>query len=72
MIATDVQINFNASASLRKWPSIDNQRRTDSAYPGLYLLFDGIHTTPQPPLVSAVLSVEPGAELAQLRAFLSP
>jgi hypothetical protein len=40
--------------------------------PGPYLLFDGIHTTPQPPLVSAVLSVEPGAELAQLRAFLSP
>jgi hypothetical protein len=93
MIATDVQINFNASASLRKWPSINNQRRTDTAYPGPYLLFDGtldeciqemmskpvpqhhlyeIHTTPQPPLVSAVLSVEHVVELARLREFLSP
>jgi hypothetical protein len=41
MTAEDVQINFNAPASLRKWPSIKNERRTDAAYPNPYLLQDG-------------------------------
>jgi hypothetical protein len=36
MVVTDAQINFNAPASLRKWPSIKNQRRTDTAYPRPY------------------------------------
>jgi hypothetical protein len=38
---TDAQVNFNAPASLRKWPSINKERRTDAAYPEPYLLFDG-------------------------------
>ena len=32
-------VNFNAPAVLRKWPSLNNQRRTESAGP--YLLLDG-------------------------------
>jgi hypothetical protein len=88
----DAQVNFNAPASLRKWPSLNKERRTDAAYPGPYLLFDGtldgclremiskpvsqhhlyeIHTAPQEPLVSAVLSAEHVVELARLREFLS-
>jgi hypothetical protein len=88
----DVQVNFNAPASLRKWPSINKQRRTDADYPAAYLLFDGtldeclqemmskpasqhhlyeIHTAPQEPLVSAVLSAEHVVELVRLREFLS-
>jgi hypothetical protein len=41
MIAADIQINFNAPASLRKWPSIRNERRTDAPYPNPYLVQDG-------------------------------
>jgi hypothetical protein len=84
----DVQIGFDAPASLRKWPSVNKGRVTDLSYPGPYLLFDGtldecirqfmskpatqhhlyeIHTAPQPPLVSAVLSAEHIVELARLR-----
>ena len=82
-------INFDAPAVLRKWPSLNNQRRADATSP--YSLFDGtldecirefmakpaavrhlyeIHTSPQPPLVSAVLSGEIVVELARLRDFL--
>ena len=82
---TDPHVNFDAPATLRKWPSLSNERRPA---PDPYLLFDGtldqcirefmarpaagrhlyeIHTSPQPPLVSAVLSGEIIAELAQLR-----
>ena len=82
-------VNFDAPANLRKWPSLNNQRRTEGAGP--YLLLDGtldecirefmakpapmrhlyeIHTSPQPPLVDAVLSGEIVAELARLREFL--
>jgi hypothetical protein len=89
----DAQVNFNAPASLRKWPSINKERRTDAAYPEPYLLFDGtldeciremiskpvsqhhlyeIHTAPQEPLVSAMLSAVHAAELARLRESLSP
>jgi hypothetical protein len=93
MKGSDVQINFDAPASLRKWPSLDNERHTDTRYPDPYLLFDGsldecirqfvakpasqrhlyeIHTDPQPPLVSAVLSAEHVVELARLREYLAP
>jgi hypothetical protein len=37
--AEDIQINFNAPASLRKWASIRSERLTDTAGP--YLLQDG-------------------------------
>ena len=32
-------VNFDAPAALRKWPSLNNQRRTDGTVP--YLLLDG-------------------------------
>jgi hypothetical protein len=41
MTAAEIQINFNAPASLRKWPSIRNERRTDSPYSKPYLVQDG-------------------------------
>ncbi len=37
--STDFHVNFNAPAVLRKWPSLDNQRRTEGTGP--YLLLDG-------------------------------
>jgi hypothetical protein len=76
MVGTESQVNFNAPAILRKWPSLNNQRRTEDAG-GPYLVVDGtldecigefmakparirhlyeIHASPQPPLVSSVLS----------------
>ena len=85
----DAHVNFDAPAILRKWPSLNYQRRTEGTGP--YLLLDGtldecirefmakpapmrhlyeIHTSPQPPLVDAVLSGEIVAELARLRDFL--
>ena len=36
---SDRHINFEAPAVLRKWPSLNNQRRTDGTGP--YLLIDG-------------------------------
>ena len=78
-------INFDAPATFRKWPSLNGQRRIESA--AAYLLLDGtldecirhflakpppvrhlyeIHTSPQPPLVDAVVSQEIVAELARL------
>jgi hypothetical protein len=85
--STRPQTNFDAPAILRKWPSLQNERRgTDP-----YLIINGtldeclqmfmskpaatrhlyeIHSLPQPPLVSAVLSGEDVAELARLRDFL--
>ncbi len=85
----DVHVNFDAPAIVRKWPSLNNQRRTEGT--GSYLLLDGtldecirefmakpapmrhlyeIHTSPQPPLVGAVLSEEIITELERLRDFL--
>jgi hypothetical protein len=82
-------INFDAPATFRKWPSLNNQRRTDAGSP--YLLVNDtldecirqflakpprvrhlyeIHTSPQAPLVDAVVSEEIVAELARLRDFL--
>ena len=93
MVGHEVQINFSAPACLRKWPSLNSQRLTETYYPGPYLLIDGtldeciqqfmtkpasqhhlyeIHTAPQQPLVSAVLSAEHIVELARLREFLAP
>jgi hypothetical protein len=39
MRGNDVQINFNAPAWLRKWPSLDNKRLAGAH--GTYLLVDG-------------------------------
>jgi len=85
------QIDFSAPASLRKWPSLNARRLTETRHPGAYLLLDGtldecikeflakpasqnhlyeIHTAPQQPLVTAVLSAEHIVELARLRDFL--
>ena len=38
---TDVQINFNAPAILRKWPSLNNERISNSWGARPYLVFDG-------------------------------
>ena len=86
--SSNPHVDFQAPASLRKWPSLNNER---TGAPGPYLLFDGtldecirefmarpaagrhlyeIHTSPQPPLVTAILSGEIIAELARLRDFL--
>jgi len=41
MTAADIKIDFDAPASLRKWPSIRNGRRNDAPYPNPYLVQDG-------------------------------
>ena len=82
-------VDFNAPASLRKWPSTNNERRTEGRSP--YLLMDAtleeclqaflakperarhlyeVHTAPQPPLVTEILSLEQVVELARLQDFL--
>jgi hypothetical protein len=92
MAANDVQIDFNAPAVLKKWPSLKSERFQQARHPDAYLLVDGtldecirefmtkpasqrhlyeIHTAPQQPLVSAVLSPEHIVEIARLRDFLS-
>jgi hypothetical protein len=91
MAANDVQIDFNAPAVLKKWPSLNSERFQQARHPDAYLLVDGtldecirefmtkpasqrhlyeIHTAPQQPLVSAVLSPEHIVEIARLRDFL--
>jgi hypothetical protein len=88
---TDVKINFDAPAILRKWPSLNSERVSASLGARPYFVVDGtldecirqfmskpvsqhhlyeIHTAPQQPLVSAVLSAEHVAELVRLRDFL--
>ena len=78
-------INFDAPATFRKWPSLNGQRRPiaplhDGALleciqqflarpPAVRHLYE-IQTSPQPPLVGAVVSGEIVAELAHLRDFL--
>jgi hypothetical protein len=85
----EANIDFGAAAVLRKWPSLNNERRIEDAGP--YLVIDGtlgdcirefmakpastrplyeIHTSPQPPLVSSVLSGDHVVELERLRDFL--
>lgn len=89
MGTTKANVNFDAPAILRKWPSRNNQRYIEGSGP--YLLVDGtlgecirqfmakpasvrhlyeIHTSPQPPLVSAVLRGDYVVELARLQDFL--
>ena len=40
MSDTELQIDFDAAASLRKWPSLNKERLTETNYPEPYLLFD--------------------------------
>jgi hypothetical protein len=84
---TRPHINFEAPAVLRKWPSLQNERRGSApceivsgtlgeclkmliTKPSFTSHLYEIHTLPQPPLVSAVMSGEDAAELARLRDFL--
>jgi hypothetical protein len=80
-------INFGEPAILRKWPSINNERRGRAPYEivsgtlgeclqilmtkpsSTHHLYE-IHTLPQPPLVSAVMSGADVGELARLLDFL--
>lgn len=41
MTAVDIQIDFDAPASLRKWPSIRNERRNYAPHSTPYLVQDG-------------------------------
>jgi hypothetical protein len=41
MTASDIKIDFDAPATLRKWPSIRGERRNDAAYSNPYLVQDG-------------------------------
>jgi hypothetical protein len=89
MAATDAHVNFDLPATLRKWPSLNNERLKEGR--GAYLVFEGtldvcirefmakpestrhlyeIHTAPQPPLITEVLSGEHVVELARLQDFL--
>ncbi len=91
MSGAGVHVNFNASASLRKWPSRGGQRMISARHPSPYMLMENtlgeclrefmakpasqrhlyeIHTSPQEPLITAVISAEHAAELARLREFL--
>jgi hypothetical protein len=54
-------VNFNTLAALRKWPSLNNQRRTNRTGP--YLLLDGT-------LDECIRAREIVAELARRREFL--
>jgi len=69
-------IDFDAPCELRKWPSLNNQRRCDSvpylvlastlqecirefmAKPSCTRHLYEIHTSPQPPLIIAILSAQ--------------
>ncbi len=86
------EVDFDAPASLRKWPSLRSERLVDTQHPSAYLVAEGtldecikqfmakpasqrhlyvIHTLPQQPVVSAVLTAEQIVELARFRDFLS-
>lgn len=41
MADNDVQIDFNAPATLRKWPSLNAKRLSETRYPGAYLVVEG-------------------------------
>jgi hypothetical protein len=79
--------HHGAPAILRKWASLQNERRGTAPYeilngtleeclrflmtkPASTRHLYEIHTLPQPPLVSAVLSGDDVGELARLRDFL--
>jgi hypothetical protein len=57
----DTEINFDALAALRKWPSV-------KLAPSHHLY--EIHTAPQGELITAVLSAEQIVEVSRLRDFL--
>jgi hypothetical protein len=40
-VADTVQVNFGAPAELRKWPSVNNERISDTMYRSPYLIIDG-------------------------------
>jgi hypothetical protein len=88
-MGAEAHVRFDVPAVVRKWPSLNNARRTDGTGP--YLLLEGtldecikefmakpestrhlyeIQTSPQPPLVTEILSAELVVELARLRDFL--
>ena len=88
-MGAEAHVRFDVPAVVRKWPSLNNTRRTDGTGP--YLLLEGtldecikefmakpestrhlyeIQTSPQPPLVTEILSAELVVELARLRDFL--
>ncbi len=88
-MGAEAHVRFDVPAVVRKWPSLNNVRRTDGTGP--YLLLEGtldecikefmakpestrhlyeIQTSPQPPLVTEILSAELVVELARLRDFL--
>ena len=81
----ETQINFDAPAVLRKWPSIKNERISAADGGRPCSIFDGtlddcirqsqrhlyeINTSQQGELISAVLSAGQIVELARLRDFL--
>ena len=89
MSETNTRVNFDLPATLRKWPSLNNERLKEGR--SAYLVFEGtldecirefmakpepsrhlyeIHTAPQPPLITEVLSGEQLVELVRLRDFL--
>ncbi len=74
MGATEAHVNFDAPAILRKWLLVDGTLdeciREFMAKPASVRHLYEIHTSPQPLLVNAVLSVEHVVELARLRDFL--
>ena len=41
MAVPDSQIDFNAAATLRKWPSKENQRVVSPTWPEPYIVIDG-------------------------------
>ena len=87
MAESDAHINFDSPATLRKWPSLHNERIKEGRSAYLVFALDEcinqfmakpessrhlyeIHTAPQPPLITEVLSSEQVVELARLRDFL--
>ena len=83
---SDAHINFDLPATLRKWPSLNNERLNEGrsvfegaldecikefmAKPESSRHLYEIHTAPQPPLITEVLSGEQLVELVRLRDFL--
>jgi hypothetical protein len=77
MTTTDIKIDFEAPASLRKWPSIRNERRHDSSFLGPYLIQEGTLFECSEPLLSRPASthhlyeVHTGAQDPWVKSVLS-
>jgi hypothetical protein len=88
---SDAQIDFDASATLRKWPSVNKERVGAALGARPYMIIEGtlgeciqrftlqpksqhhlyeIHTTPQPDLVSPIMSADRIVELGGWKDFL--